>query len=294
MAGIFSYLVSIQAWAGLPYLECERYLRSGWFRFDSNLVMPGGPFSGKQLADATPSPALHILTPEEQSIFVKYVPDNVWAVSNFITTAGPSLAWIPKISPQKVTLVREDEAGGSWHLMLRLQFPKDQPILYWAQNMDGLLGQPGEITDVLIDFGAHRLKGEERKPYGYIRGLVGHYALQARMGSTAFKVRMVRKDQRNMYEYPMAMPSAIRLRLLELFVERTSQINRGEMYHTITNNCATAFQILLESSGFMQCPTSLKDRVLQGAAAWIPSGLLWSLRSRGVAMESDPHDLKLE
>lgn len=294
MAGVFSCLVSFPAWAGLPYTECESYLRSGWFRFDSNLKMPGGPLRGRPLADATPSPALRVLTSMERNIFVETVPDSVWAVSNFITQSGPSLAWIPKVAPKKLTLVREQEPSGSWHLMLRLQFPKGSPILYWPQNSDGLLGPPGEMTDVLIDFGAHRLKGEERKPYGYFKGLVGLYALQSRMGSTAFKVRMVRKDKREIFEYPLGMPSAIKLRLLELFLERTGEINGGEMYHTITNNCVTVFQILLEASGFLECLSTRSERMLHGAVSWIPSGLVWSLRNRGVAVGTKPHVLKVE
>jgi len=294
LAGFFSCVVSFSVWAGLPFHECERYMRSGWFRFDSNMRMPGGPLRGRELADATPSPALRVLTANEHRIFVEHVPDDVWAVSNFITKSGPSLAWIPKVAPKKVTLVREHEPGGSWHLMLRLQFPKGRPILHWTQNMDGLLGAPGEMTDVLIDFGAHRLKGEERKPYGYMQGLVGRYALQARMGSTAFKARMVRKDQREIVEYAMAMPAGIKLRLLELFIERTGAINRGEMYHTISNNCATAFQVLLEASGFLHCPSTRSESLVHGAVSWIPSGLLWSLRQRGVAMGANPHALKVE
>lgn len=293
--GIFSTLAPFSnARAGLPQLECEALLRTGWFRFDRHMAMPAGPNKGQPLAYSTPSPALRILTGEDLHIFPEPITDEYWGVSNFISKSGVSIAMIPKVAPRRVSLIREDETDGTWHLMLRLQFPKSHPIKYWTQNFDGLIHEPGELTDVLIDFGAHRLKDEEKVPYTAFRGLRGRYALQARMGSTAFKIRMVQKDKREIVEYAMSMSAGQKKELLTGFLERTAEINQGEMYHTVTNNCVTSFGILLETVGFSECHRmSRTNRILHGVVQWIPGGLLWSLRKKGVTMSAIPHPISL-
>src|SRR5690606_3595576 len=94
--GVFSFscFFSLAAPLKLVDASCADFLiANGWLRIGANRAMPAGPFKGRPLAIATPAPALKILTNEE---FVRLFPDvnmeGKWAVANFISRHGPSIA----------------------------------------------------------------------------------------------------------------------------------------------------------------------------------------------------------
>lgn len=279
VAVLFSLLIiSITSFAGLPWPECQALLQTGKLRFDRYTTMPAGRFKGRPLSANTPSWALTVLDKRKSQIIPEPVPSGYAAVANFVGLAGPSLALIPNVAPEAVSILREDEVDGTWHIILRLRFAQQHKIKFWPQSFEGILSDPQETRDIVIDFGSHRLEGHERKSYSALRGLFGHYALQARMGTTYFKVRYIRKDNRKVVEFPIFLNEADRRELLERFLARTLEINNGEMYHSLTKNCATEVRALLSEMNLIDCKNLPLSRRLRGqATSWSPSGLLWLL-----------------
>ncbi len=294
--GFFSFFGSISSsHEKKRAFDCSQVLTiNGWLRFDADRAMPAGPFKGRPLAIATPAPALKILSTEE---FLRLFPhinvENKWAVANFITRHGPSIALIPKVAPETITLVKEEEVDGTDHVLLRLIFPETDKILFWPQNLEGLSDPPKSIRDVVIDFGTHRVQGQENRHYTAFRGLRRHYALQSRMSTTWFKVARVKKDGRAITEFPMDVSDQEKIEMLNYFVTRTQEISAGEMYHTVVKNCATEFFLLFSSvitDLNMNC--SLSKRVLHYLISWTPGGLLCSLREKGLKIS--PQDIEIE
>ncbi len=280
LLGIFSPLGSIsKAQAGISYKECENLIKGGRLRFDRNRTMPAGRFRGRPLSAGTPSPALRVLTPEETFILDQRVPENHYSVGNFVSRYGIAIAAVPMVAPKNISILKEDEVDGTWHLMIRLVYPKKHKIKFWPQTLDGILGEPYETNDIVIDFGTHRVEGEEQRTYTALRGLTGHYALQSRMGSTWFKVRRIQRDGRKVVEFPLRMSKDRKRDLMQRFLKRTEEINRGEMYHSVVRNCATEFNVLFKAVGGESCwEAGLLKGIIHGAVSWVPSGLLWSLR----------------
>ncbi len=165
---------------------------------------------------------------------------------------------------------------------------------FWPQNLDGILSEPYETSVIVIDFGTHRAQGQEQKSYTAWKGLAGHYALQARMGTTWFKVRRIQREGRGIAEYKMEMPKAAKLELVKRFLKRTAEINDGEMYHSIYRNCATEFHFLFRSVGVINCAESgLLGGLVHNAVTWIPSGLLWTLRKKQVFVAEKENEIQI-
>jgi len=276
---IFLVLVpSLAIAAPLRWADCPNLLKGGWWRADDGSVMPAGPYRGRRLSQGTPSPALQIL-PHDHALRPEGTPEAAAVVANFVTSKGPALAVVPEDPPLLVSMLRELEVDGTYHLMLRLVFPPGSPIKYWSQNLEGILEPPREVRDVVIDFGTHRVEGDERNPYTAWRGLVGRYALQSRMGTTWFKARRIWRDRRTVVEYPMSLSFEQKVRLMDHFFKRTREIMQGEMYNSALKNCATEFSLMLNALGV--APDGRLNCLLHTGVSWTPSGLLWSLQRRG-------------
>lgn len=256
--------------------------------------MPAGPFKGRKLSPTSPSPALQVLKDSETLILPTEVPKESWAVSNLWTQTGPAVAIVPRVAPSEVTLLREREVDGTFHLLLRLQYSKEHPIRFWPQNWQGLAGSPQEVWDVVIDFGTQRVLGEERTPFNVWRGLTGQFALQARMGTSSSRIRRIRFERREVVEFPMSLTEEQRFSIIRHFIVRSRLIGRGEMYNSIVKNCATEFSLLFDVVGEGLChQKSPLSRSIYRSVSWIPSGLLWALRRQGWEISDQAREIEL-
>jgi hypothetical protein len=265
---------------GLPTGLCEAILSgSRNAKFGQLEVMPAGPLRGQPMSHANPAPPLVTLDPYQSVIFPEAPSSESWAVANFVARSGFSIAYVPKVAPESVSIVKERETDVNYHLMIRLVFPKEHPVRFWTQNMDGLVADAREVRDVLIEFGSHSTEADANRPFNVWHGIALRYAMQSRMGTTYFKQRRILRDRRSVTEYPARLTEEQKLGLLERFFERSEEVQRGELYHTIVKNCATEVKHLMCTLG------GPKENFFTWAwrelVSWTPDGVLKILRRRG-------------
>ncbi len=287
-----------QTWAHkrttTPQVNCEAELVGEWIRFDNKRVMPGGWFKGKSLSLGSPAPALIALNRNQISFFSEEPPADSWIAGNFLTRSGIAVAYVPNTAPDEVSLLRELETDGVYHLMIRFVFPENRKIKFMSQHQKAIQDKPKEVADIVLDFGTHCTKGDEATADSMVRGAVGLYALQSRMSTTWFKLRRIQKAGRPVTEFKLDLNEEQKLELAQRFFKRTREINQGEMYNSFAKNCATELVTLfkgLEPNNLGS--QSRLQKITRSAVQWTPSGFLWSLRARGIIVGNSSADIQV-